>query len=66
MGIGDATDGLDVARQLRGDFVGLVIVGPRDADVDRCRLAEIQHLVDDVGWLEEELQLGEALGQFAA
>ena len=36
--------------------------GPEDADVDRRGLAEVEHLVDDVGWLKEELHAGKRGG----
>ena len=49
-----------------GQCIGLIAVRPGHADVDRRRLAEVQHLIDDVGRLEEELQLRKALGQLAA
>jgi len=35
------------------------------ANVDRRGLAEVQDLVNDVGGLEEKLQLRESFGQFA-
>ena len=65
MGIDDSRHALQIVRQLGGQRIGLVAVRSRYADVDRRRLAEIQHLIDDIGGLEEELQLGKALRQLA-
>ncbi len=53
-------------RETRRQGVCAGGVGSRDADVDGSRLTEVQHLVDDVGRLEEELQFGKALRQFTA
>ena len=50
--------------QARRHGIGLVRMGAGDADIDRCRLAKIQHLIDDVGRLEKELQRGKRPGQY--
>ena len=44
----------DRARACRPAHRPRSLSGPDDADVDRCGLSEIQHLIDDVGRLEEE------------
>src|SRR4029077_11670884 len=55
---------------LPGQFFGREIVAPLidsgDLDVDGCGGAEVEDLGDDVRWLEEELDPGEALGQLLA
>ena len=63
MRIHDARDLHQRARDLGRQRKGGVLIRPGNSHVDGRRLAEIQHLIDDVGGLEEELQLGEARGQ---
>ena len=46
----------DQPREALRQRVGAECCRTGDADVDRRGLAEVQHLVDDVGGLEEELQ----------
>ena len=48
------------------DAEGGALVRTGDPDIDGRRLAEVQHLIDDVGRLEEELQLREAPRQLPA
>ena len=47
------------AGDLRGEFEGRAGILSGNPYVDGRRLSEIQHLIDDVGGLEEELHFGE-------
>ena len=62
--VDDARNGAEIARNLERQRVGFLILGAGDADVDGGRLPEVQHLIDDIGRLEEERQLREAPRQF--
>ena len=66
MRIHNAGNGVQFMRDLLRERIGLVALWPGNPDVDRRRLTEIQHLIDDIGGLEEKLQFRKALGQFAA
>ena len=66
MGIDHTTDPLNVMGQLCRQSIGLLIIGAANSDIDGRGLAEIQHLINDIGRLKEELQNGELLRQLAA
>ena len=57
---------VEILRELGRDGVGRFVVVTRNADIDRGRLAEVEHLVDDIGRLEEEIELRKPLRQFAS
>ena len=65
MRIDDSGHTLQIVRQLAGKRIGFGTVRTGYPDVDRRRLTEIQHLIDDVGRLEKELQLRKTLRQLA-
>ena len=59
MRVDDARHLRQIARDLRREREGCVLIRPGDPHIDGRGLAEIQHLIDDIGGLKEELQLGE-------
>ncbi len=56
---------VQTTRNLLCERVSLVALRPRNPDVNRRRLAEIQDLINNIRRLEEELQFPKALWQFA-
>ena len=54
------------ARDLCSLPEGGILIRARDSHIDRRRLPKVQHLIDDVGRLEKELQFGKSGRQLLA
>ena len=60
-----AGDSAQILGEPGSQGVGLLRIRTDHTHVDRSRLPEVQHLIDDVGGLKEELAIRKPLGQFA-